>query len=991
MFSVRRHLHLRFSGIGSALFAFALLLVTQGLHAAEPMRVEISRDTWVSAYGGETNGNNGSDSRLKTKGIVELSLLDFDPAVLRGQTIKRAWLYLRPASSDKQLRLTVSSVTGDWAEGDGTRYATKPGAASFNWARQDQLPWAWAGSDITAVIAGMGNSVWGFADASTPDAQGFQRVAVSPAVLAARLAGLSYGLALIDDVGSEYKRDGDQFSYQQFPNRFLYSKNASANNRPYLLVETGLHDGLPPAPVTHLKTSFDNLPDGQCNISWTVPQDHGPAGTMGFILQIKSDADAKAEAAGNANADADADASSDDQLTLATRVPAWLVPLATSPGERLTATLTDLPVDFTTPVVLYIRSVDAAGNASAITRFNIPARQVPAVTLTLPQPPASFTDLAPLPVLSNAGEVCIIDALDKITPDTGELVPAQPAGYTQANHLWSAKDRQIRLFGARSEFVSFQFVVQGSAFPQAVILMDDDTIQPTISRFAYVPHAQSQLPDPVIPISAREPHPVQGQRYQAGLVELYVAPDTKPGLHHGTLLLSSGGQTLALNISVHVWNFKLPNHLSFIPQMNVYGLGGGESELDFYRLAQLHRTCLNRLPYNWQGNVQPGGAPTGNINHFNWDAWDKRFGPLLDGSAFAELPRGKIPVEHFYLPLNENWPASIASGFTQGYWADEALTPAYRAQFVEGSRAITRHFQANQWHETFFEFFLNGKIIFKKNRWSNASSPWIFDEPVATQDFWALRWYGKAFHEGVNLQRPRADDEQSGKKGQAGFPKMAYRVDVSRPQWQRDVFDGVLDINVVGGPLVKYQRIVNERQQANREMLIHYGSTGPISKTSTQPAAWCIDAWLRGGDGVLPWQTMGNNNSWDRQDTQAMFYPGKPAGLDHPVPSLRLKSYRMGQQTTEYLTMLSQSQNLPRWAMEHAVRKLAGLEESKVELKGEEAVAVDFTRATPQSLWRMHTAAGMMLDQLALPDKERWIELRTPVRHPEKLVERLVK
>lgn len=965
------------------LLLLPLLLVSPAhLFAADEVRIPITRDTWVSAYRGETDGNNGSDGRLKTKGIVELSIVDFDASPLQGQSIRRAWLYLKPASSDKQLRLTVSSLSSDWTAGHGSRYSKIKGTASFNWAQQDVTPWAWPGSDVTAVIAGQGNSLWGFADADAPNVSGYQRVAVDPRVIAARIAGLSYGMAIIDDVGSEYTRQGDNFSYQQFPNRFLYSNDASSSNRPYLVIEPGAHDGLPPGPVSDLKTSFDNLPQGQCQLTWTVPIDHGAANTMGFIVSIKLQPEDQSQ---DDNTNTPAYVRSDEkELTIATRVPPWLVPLATKPGEQITTTLHDLPVDFTKPVALYIRAVDSAGNAGAITRYNIPARTTPVPKLELPLPPTPFNDTGTLPTLQNAGEVFVVDTLDKIHPRTGQMIPSQLPGYQRGNHLWSAEKQQVRLFGARSEFVSFQFVVQGDKFPQAVVLMNDEHIKATVSRMAYIPMENGPLPDPVIPLDAKEPHPVFNQRYHSGIVELYIPPDTKPGQHQGSLLLSAGGQTLTLNIDLKVWNFKLPDHLSFVPQMNAYGLGRGSTELDYYRLAQLHRTCLNRLPYNWQGRVQPGGAPQGDPTNFNWSDWDKRFGPLFDGSAFADLPRGKIPVEHFYLPLNENWPASIDEGFTKGNWADEALTPAYRQQFINGSRQFAAHLHDKQWNSTFFEFFLNGKIIFKRNKWSNASSPWIFDEPVATQDFWALRWYGRAFHEAVNLERKAGNGQEE------AFPKLVFRADVSRPQWQRDTLDGVMDINVVGGPFVQYQRYVNQRKRANQEMLVQYGSTGPITKPATQPAAWCIDAWLREGDGVLPWQTMGKSSSWDKEDSQALFYPGGPAGLEHPLPSIRLKAYRMGQQTTEYLTILSKTQGLPRWALDEAVREMALLEQPDITQHGEAAADIDFTRVKPQSLWRLNTALGMMIDQLAPADKDRWIDLRTPARQPKLLPERLV-
>ena len=44
---------------------------------------------------------------------------------------------------------------------------------------------------------------------------------------------------------------------------------------------------------------------------------------------------------------------------------------------------------------------------------------------------------------------------------------------------------------------------------------------------------------------------------------------------------------------------------------------------------------------------------------------------------------------------------------------------------------------------------MNGKNNYKENGWSRGSSPWLLDEPANFQDYWALRWFAAAFHEGV--------------------------------------------------------------------------------------------------------------------------------------------------------------------------------------------------------------------------------------------------
>ena len=167
---------------------------------------------------------------------------------------------------------------------------------------------------------------------------------------------------------------------------------------------------------------------------------------------------------------------------------------------------------------------------------------------------------------------------------------------------------------------------------------------------------------------------------------------------------------------------------------------------------------LNVVPYHQSGNVEAGWAPRWNAGRFDWSAWDRRFGPYFDGSAFADMPRRGVPQACFYLPLNENWPTPIAGNYNGDYWADRAFPKSYRDDFVEASRQMAEHFNNRGWNETLFQCFFNGKNNFKAAGWSRGSSPWLLDEPAHFQDFWALRYFGEAFHEGINRRAGQSEN-----------------------------------------------------------------------------------------------------------------------------------------------------------------------------------------------------------------------------------------
>ncbi len=304
-------------------------------------------------------------------------------------------------------------------------------------------------------------------------------------------------------------------------------------------------------------------------------------------------------------------------------------------------------------------------------------------------------------------------------------------------------------------------------------------------------------------------------------------------------------------MTLRVWDFTLPDHLSFLPEMNCYGLP--TNERDYYRLAHRHRTVLNRVPYNQSGQMADGCAPRWDARRLDleWSDWDRRFGPLLDGSAFADLPRKGVPVECFYLPLHENWPTPMEGYYQGDYWADQAFPESYRRAFVAASRRIAEHARAKGWTETLFHGFLNNKNNFKERGWSRGSSPWLLDEPANFQDYWALRYFARAFHEGINQA------VAEGPADKRPVPRLVFRADISRPQWRRDSLDGLMDYHVVGGAMRTYPWLVFDRKRAYGEIVVEYGSTNPVEGSNLQPVGWCLDAWSLGTDGVLPWQTVG--------------------------------------------------------------------------------------------------------------------------------------
>ncbi len=777
--------------------AIAFFLTPSAVLRAQSVRltVPVTRDTWVSAAGAEREGNNGASTRLKLKGIVEFSLVDGDFSAFKGRRIERAVLRLHQACEERLWRVTVSTVSAPWEEGTGTNYAKLPGAACF------RLPGA--KPDITAVILGNGGSIWKFADASDPDAGGWQSIPVDPSVMQARVDGRSYGFAIVDDVGNEWTRKGDTFHWRLLPNRFFHSKDQSPGVAPRF--EVWVADGAPaaaaqsPAPPLLAEPKRIDLP------SIAMPAEEKPAWEEPGGKNIAQQSMAVADLFGR-------------PLTV----------LRAARGEMVW--------------------LDVRAEAGVRPELRVPE--------------------------GFSGRFFSIEA------HGDALVPCDMSGRP--------------------------------AFP---------------TRTDLHRRAGHWLAEIFVPKSAR------AGRYTVQLAEQCKVP-------------------------LEVWNFALPERLSFVPQMNAYGLPAGQ-EAAYYRMAHQHRTCLNCLRYSWQGTVHAGCAPKADAGGaWDWTAWDRRFGPLLDGSAFADLPRGPIAVDNFYLPLNENWPMDHERAYRGGYWIEKAYPGSYWAEFRRASRRFARHIAEKGWADTIFEFCLNDKVYFKAEygSWSKCSAPWIFDEPVNTQDFWALRRFGREFLAATG-----------------GARNLVFRCDISRPEWQRDLLDGVCGEEVVSRALRPYRDRILAGQARYGQKIFLYGSPNKIGTPNIECSAWCLDAWCLGADGVVPWNTIGAARSWAEPDQTCLFYPTESG----PLPSLRLKAFCHGQQLVEYLTIFTQLTGHDRRSVAEALRRELGSDGLLTTSSEDDAGTMHYERLSPESLERLRFRLGAWIAGKKPADRKSWT-----ARHP---------
>jgi hypothetical protein len=297
---------------------------------------------------------------------------------------------------------------------------------------------------------------------------------------------------------------------------------------------------------------------------------------------------------------------------------------------------------------------------------------------------------------------------------------------------------------------------------------------------------------------------------------------------------------------------------------------------------------LHYLGYGHSCTVADGYAPplTGrgrNLHVADWAAYDRRFGPLLDGSAMKGSPGGERPIPHFYLPFNYDWPADFAHFGTRGYALEWA---SVLAQF-------RLHAQKKGWTQTNFEAFFNPK---KRYRYF----PWDGDESKSAKDREHFLYYRTLIDRAAQMA------------GEAGAKaRIIYRTDIS---WTfiQDALDErmgtVFDLWVIHFGNFTWSRAGVEALNS-RSQLAWWYDTAEESGNPKQPTMdidrRAILCWRRGGDGFLPnWLNMGRDADLDAASPWSMLYPAQRFGLARALGSIRLCRVRLATETTDFLELI---------------------------------------------------------------------------------------
>lgn len=935
------------------------MLITLAMPAAAALAGQTvcpcTADTSVASVGKETQQNSGTSEKIKIKGRENQPLLKFDLSAIPKDAVITA-ASLRVKVTDPKFRLNqvaVSSVSTDWTEGAGRSVDGEGEAgegACFAWPASGKSAWAAPGSAICDVTWGNGGSVENYGFAKREDGDWYV-IPVDPRVVAAIRAD-SYGLIVQDESG---------WWAPKLSNIFLYSKEKKGA-APTLTVDWADADKAAPGPVKDIRVSTDNLDDGQVVLEFTCSGDDGAQGTaLGYEIRCLTGAKITAE-----------------NWAAAKPAPRWQTPRPKVAGQKIRAWITDLKAgqSYSFALVAY----DQSANRSALAATDV-------VKLPKTTPPR-LAFVKPIELQSGSpsefGKMSLwaTDELTKVDPVSGQVLDGDGYKDTKArsgSHIWDGQNHAIRLAAIKGEIVAFNLVIEATDGSLADIkVKPGDLIGPsdakipaaklTPHRVWYVQGRDSKNagyygdPTPTLDKPLQIPAPdnkIDGQKNQSIYVDLIVPHNIPAGTYRGQLAVESSAGSGSVGVQLQVMDLEMPDELSYIIELNSYGWANAKDYdgwLAMHRLAHLHRTGYNVLSYGHCESVTLPFMPTlegegADAKVADWTEFDKWMAPLLDGSAFADLPRGATPIPHWYLPFHENYPGKIRQHYAKPEffeneptnensvldyeaWKDKlaatdvdirtAFDKTWQAEASAIASQYRDHFLDKGWTKTQFQIFCNNKHYFREPKtqnvnengtWKNATSLWTLDEPSFGRDFRALSYIYSVF-----------------KKPLVGAPlNVLTRGDVSRPEWQGDRCDNSLDLAVVSSALYRYQALLQRRQITQGDKLWFYGGGNGPEGDNTALVAMYIKTWTFGTDGGLAyWTSFAGADSWDKADQLAVVHIKGAHGFTGPVATTRLKAQRRAQQDIELMNLLARQPGWNRTRVAHAVASAINLQSRTV-------------------------------------------------------------
>ena len=497
----------------------------------------------------------------------------------------------------------------------------------------------------------------------------------------------------------------------------------------------------------------------------------------------------------------------------------------------------------------------------------------------------------------------------------------------------------VGIKAARNEYEPFQVAVIASGDKHlenirvrlSPLTSGDDQIAPEnikVFREEYVfvrnstprpQEAPGLFPDPLLPFVSpvtgdtikpreliREPegNHYEGAKYCASLTDVYpgqnaviwvdvfVPKETKAGLYRGTMTVTAdNGIKDSIPVTLTVWDFTLPDH----------------------RSHRTHFGHFSSIAGYW--GIDPGSDKFRDI--------EMRF--------CKELASCRIepPVPSYLLPeVNDDGSLSIDPDRTKKLkdYINQVHISAFeipRSKFMSSSSNSTSPIPENQTDPAAISktkrYYREYYDYLKKNGWEKDAYVYLLDEPNHEKDYQQVKNLGEVVHEAVPeikrlvVEQPYDQDPN--------WPKIDDDVDIWCPLFSfidRNSIQQKLD---EGDEVWSYTALVQPPHKYHPQYEKIKDKNAPYWHIDRPPIVYRIPLWINrqyGITGLLYWTTTGWYNKrgpWHEpwlgpypvryaNGGGLLFYPGKEAGFDGPVSTIRLKNIREGLEDYEYFAIL---------------------------------------------------------------------------------------
>lgn len=548
------------------------------------------------------------------------------------------------------------------------------------------------------------------------------------------------------------------------------------------------------------------------------------------------------------------------------------------------------------------------------------------------------------------GSVRLDPVSGKIVEDRPDIYDMKPLGDLLEKN-WVYDGKQIRLYAARGEYVSFQlgigrttedtlkdihvemtpFASDGGAFQAEPELFLEWSVKVTTKSSGYeiASYGPGWYPDALIPLACLQTGPekqrrliyplslpdfrnrIDNQRYCVIWVDQFVPFErTKaaPGIYRSEIRVTINRRTKKIPVTLKIWDFALPNANTLAGNLQQGGFMRSldeDLELAVYQLLKKNRIVAVDQTYRPQLNISRDGKVS-----IDWTDYDKRVKKYLTGEAFTlkygySGPGYGEPLEWYLLPFNcpGDRHGSSRPGWPPAGTKDEERTPTNRAIYLETIHKVREHLLSMVDPEkTRLVVFLGG-----------------LDESYFPEAWDRMVYYGKMFKEHFPEAGHRVDGGYSREAMETIHKSIDYWCCHSVGYNMETVEDyrklGVIDW--VYGPVL-YERRGNSGVGSSTFIDLELTNERAISWAcwKYRTLTWC--SWGIGSQWNAAWYSPETWKHAISEEGRPLRYrsfngnalevypPGIVPGVNRPCPTIRLKNMRDGVEEYEFMKILAE-------------------------------------------------------------------------------------